>query len=96
MRRQVVTETEQRALCRLVRTLPQPIATTAVIVGEGSKGSILWLVSAALLALLGRRGRLGASSGLVAAGLASQVRSKSQLAARIAAILDRTAAPAQA
>lgn len=71
MRRQEVTQTEQRALGRLVRKLPQPIATTAVTVGEGSKGSIVWLGSAALLSLLGRRGRLGAGSGLAAAGLAS-------------------------
>lgn len=70
-RRQSVTEAEQRALGRLVRGLPQPIATTAVVVGEGSKGSILWLMSAALLSLLGRGGRLGAGGGLAAAGLAS-------------------------
>ncbi len=71
MRRQAATKAEQRALGRLVRKLPQPIATTAGIVGEGSKGSILWLGSAALLSLLGRRGRLGAGGGLAAAGLAS-------------------------
>lgn len=71
VRRLKVTEAEQRALGRLVRRLPQPIATTAATVGEGSKGSILWLVSAAGLSLLGRRGRLGAGGGLAAAGLAS-------------------------
>lgn len=71
VRPQAVTEAEKRALGRLVRRLPQPISTTAVTVGEGSKGSIIWLVSAAGLSLLGRRGRLGAGGGLAAAGLAS-------------------------
>lgn len=71
MGREAVTGAERRALRRLVRGLPQPLEKAVSVVGEGTRGSTLWLVAAVVLSLLGQRGRVAAGRGLVATAVAS-------------------------
>ncbi len=71
MLRRTLTLAERIALRRLVLVLPPPIAAGVTLIGQAARGGALWVVSAALLCLLGRRGRRGAVAGLVAFGSAS-------------------------
>lgn len=71
--RRSLTFAERFALRRVVRALPPPIGPAVTLVGNASRGGVLWLVSAGLLAGLGRRGRRAARSGLVALSAASAI-----------------------
>lgn len=73
MLRRSVTLVERFALRRIVRGLPPPLGSGITAVGRASRGGALWVASAVLLALLGRRGRRSAVSGLLALALASAV-----------------------
>jgi len=69
--RRTLTLAERIALRRLVRALPPPVAAGVTFIGQAARGGALWVVSAAVLCLLGRRGRRGAVAGLAAFGSAA-------------------------
>jgi len=62
---------DQAALRHLVKEIPDSIGGPANAIGTAATGGKLWFGTAAGLALLGRRGRWAAVSGLAAYGVAS-------------------------
>lgn len=68
-----VTFIERFALRRLVRRLPPSLGVGVTALGQAARGGALWMASAVVLSLCGRRGRRGARCGLLAAALASMI-----------------------
>lgn len=69
MSRRLIVIVDRIALRRTVRRLPAPITAFGLV----ARGGALWLAAAAVLALLGPRGRRAATGGLVATGTASVI-----------------------
>lgn len=66
-----LTLVDRLALRRVVRHLPPPVGPVVTALGHAASGGGLWFASAAVLLLCGRRGRLGAGTGLVAYAISS-------------------------
>lgn len=61
-----ITVADRLILRKVVRRLPGPLGPPVTWIGRAATGGGLWFATAAVLSGLGRRGRRGAASGLVA------------------------------
>ena len=67
----VASIADQAALRRVVKEIPDPVASAVTTIGRAASGGALWIGSAAALAVSGARGRRAAARGLIAYGAAS-------------------------